>query len=363
MSVFRHAFLTTATLVFSAGLFAKDFNLESLKQASRPTFDLAESAGKMSYYKLMQQSIYPKMSEAAESAKPGSTNESELQRGNGVSVKLSENNFNIHINFPLAPTGGRSYGWTGGQVGDWSDKMYLDNLAKVTKSGDKRDLARFYEVIVKTLGACDAGELETLKRQSQRVATNFIAIYTAEEYRSMVPVEPHRNWDDALLETTLLGAFHGGQSDFAKFYLGKFTDTSKVQASGVYAKTKPGPTYDSASSKHAEMNDYWQFSADPASIQSGINVTRKDFELLGKAITRFESVHQNPNLLKLQRIIGRDDNVIKGISKFFTANKSKNVGQIDELATLVSNLMIDIYDDADQIGSWLKSKQSAAELN
>jgi hypothetical protein len=359
MSAFRPVFLAVTTLVFSGSLLAKDFNLESLKQAARPTFNLSQVAGKMSYYKLMEQSIYPKMSEAAESAKPGSTNESELQRGNGVSVKLSENNYNIHINFPLSSTGGRSYGWTEGQVGDWSDKMYLDNLAKVISSGDKRDLAKFYEVIIKTLGACESEELENLKRQSQRVATNFLAIYTAEEYRSMVPTDPHRNWDDALLETTLLGAFHGGQSDFAKFYLGKFTDASKQQAAGVYAKTEPGPTYASAASKRAEMNDYWQFSADPESVRSGINVTRKDFELLGKAITRYETVHQNANLQKVQRIVGKSDNVIKGISKFFSANKSNNVEQAEQLASLVADLMMDIYDDADGISNWLKSKQSS----
>jgi len=143
----------------------------------------------------------------------------------------------------------------------------------------------------------------------------------------------------------------------------KFSDSSKKQASGVYAKKGPGPNFDSAPSKSAEMNDYWQFSANPDSVQSGINETRGDFEMLGKAITRFESVQQNPNLAKIQRIIGKDDNVIKGISKFFSANKSKNVGQIDELASLVSNLMTDIYDDADEIGKWLKSKQSSTDFN
>lgn len=358
MSIFRHATLAAATLLVSVNLLAKDFFLESLKQAARPNFNLADSAGKMSYYKLMQQSIYPRMADLSESAKPGSTNESELARGNGVSVKLSDNNFNIHINFPLASTGGRSYGWTKGQVGDWSDKMYLDNLGDVVATGDKRDIAKFYEVIIKTLGSCDTEGLETLRGDSQRVITNFLAIYTAEEYRAMVPTDPHRNWDAALLETTLLGAFHGGQSQFTKFYLGRFTSSSKKQDSGVYGKTRPGPTYDSAPSKRAEMNDYWQFSADPESKRSGINVTRKDFELMGSAITRYESVRQNQNLAGIQRIVGRDRNVVRAIATFFSKNKSNNTQEAEKLASLVSDFMMDVYSDADDITQWLKSKQN-----
>ncbi len=363
MSFIRNASLAIVTVLAGANLLAKDFFLESLKQAARPTFNLADSAGKISYYKLMQQSIYPRMAEQSESAKPGSTNETELARGNGVSVKLSDNNFNVHINFPLLSTGGRSYGWTRGQVGDWSDKMYLDNLGDVVATGDKRDIAKFYEVVVRILGACEARELDTLRNDSQRVVTNFIAIYTAEEYRAMVPTDPHRNWDAALFETTLLGSFHGGQSRFTKFYLGRFTATSKKQDSGVYGKTRPGPTYDSAPSKRAEMNDYWQFSADPESKRSGINVTRKDFELMGSAITRYESIRQNENLKRVQRIVGRDRNVVRAIATFFTKNRSQNVNQIDELASAVSDLMMDVYSDADQITEWLNSNQNSAELN
>jgi len=363
MSLYRSASIAVVSVLVSANLYAKDFFLESLKQAARPTFVLDDSAGRMSYYKLMQQSIYPSMAAAAESAKPGSTNETELVRGRGVSVKLSENNYNVHINFPLLSTGGRSYGWTRGQVGDWSDKMYLDNLGEVVSTDDRRDIAKFYEVIIRILGACEARELESLRNVSQRVVTNFIAIYTAEEYRAMVPTDPHRNWDAALLETTLLGAFHGGQSRFTKYYLGQFTSTSKKQNSGVYAKTRPGPTYDSAPSKRAEMNDYWQFSADPESKRSGINVTRKDFELLSSAITRYEAVRQNKNLKRVQKIVGRDRNVIRAIATFFTKNRSQNVNQIEELASAVSDLMMDVYGDADQITEWLKSKQDLAELN
>ena len=341
----------------SLSVAAKDFTLETLLQAEKPTFDLSDSAKKISYYDLMHSKIGIKMQQLSTNAKPSSTNESELEGGRGASVKLSQNNYNIHINFPNGPEGGRSYGWTAGQVGDWSDKMYINKLFGIVSNGDKGDLGKFYELVIQMLGACNAdgkdASIESLEVSMQRVAANFLAIYTAEEYRAMVP-QPHKNWDDALLEVTMLGAFHGGQSKLTKFYLGEFSTKSKVQNSGVYAKTKPGPNAESAVDKVAEMNDYWQFSADPASKQSGINITRSDFEKMGRVITKYESeIAKNPVLDRIQAVVGGDGkNIIKSISNFFTNGKSKDLSKIDKLARDVSEFLMNVQKDADEITKW-----------
>lgn len=348
----------TAAVIFllSTNLFAKDFQLANLPQAQKPTYDLSNLAGKSSYYDFMHKSVGPNLVMMASEEKGFSQNEVVLRNGGGLSVKLSEHNYNIHINFPNQATGGRSYGWTDGQVGDWSDAMYLDNLQKLVTAKDKQNLASFYSTVVKMLGACDSRDIENLSNQGQRVAANFLAIYTAEEFRAMVP-DPHKNWDDALFEVTMLGAFHGGQSTITKYYLGRFGATAKEQGSGVYAKFKPGPSAAAAKDKsRAELNDYWQFSADPTSKQSGVNVTRNDFEKMGEAITRYESrVAHSSSLDKVQDVVGKSGNVIKSISRFFTEGKSKNPAQINALANNVSDLMMEIYEDADKITAWEKS--------
>ena len=210
-----------------------DFTLAKLPSFAH-NFDLtnASDSGKNTFYKFIHKTLAPEMESLAPSA--GKVpNQQALEQGLGVAVRLDDNNYNIHENFPKSAQGGRSYGWTSGQVGDWSDKMYLDNLALVVVEKDKDDLKNFYQTIIQLLGACDAHGLAALTNNydsktntgvpTQRVATNFLAIYTAEEYRA---IQGTKNWDDAILEVTLLGAFHGGQTTFTKFYRGKFTTRS-----------------------------------------------------------------------------------------------------------------------------------------
>lgn len=348
-------------LQISTAVFAKDFELKVLPQAKKPTFDLREAAGTSTYFDYMRSTLGKEMLKQAPKAKSGSTNEDVLKSGGGISVVLSENNYNIHINYPSRATGGRSYGWTSGQVGDWSDAMYLDNLADiVTQKGaaGNADIKKFYTVLVEMLGSCtsdsDDASIEDLRPQTQRVAANFLAIYTAEQYRSMVPVEPHKNWDDALLQTTLLGAFHGAQKKLTKFYLGKFTDRSKKQGSGVYDRTRmrPGPNAASAPEKDAELKDYWQFSHKVDSKQSGINITRKDFQLMGEAITEYEREKGSSNLKQIEKIVGTSDNVINALSKHFSEGHAA-VSDTQKLAGLVAAFMIEVRTDANDITKWL----------
>jgi hypothetical protein len=238
-------------------------------------------------------------------------------------------------------------------VGDWSDAMYLDKLWEVVSGKDEKDIANFYELLIRMLGACNSDDkdlsIEGLQGDTQRVAANFLAIYTAEAYRAMVP-EPHMNWDDALFEVTMVAAFHGAQEKLTKFYMLKFTDQSKEQGSGVYAKRRPGPSYEDAKDKDAELNDYWQFSANPDSKQSGINETRVDFEKMGQEITRYEAGKKNQALRRIQAVVkGDPENVIKSISQFFTRGQSKDVAKIDALAKDVSEFLMNVRDDAGDI--------------
>jgi len=159
-------FGTLFTAVVMASVHADDFPLAKLPSFAH-NFDLtkASDSGKNTFYKFIHETLAPEMESLAPSA--GKVpNRQALEQGLGVALRLDDNNYNIHENFPKSAQGGRSYGWTSGQVGDWSDKMYLDNLARVIVEKDKNDLKNFYQTIIQLLGACDAHELAVLTNNS-----------------------------------------------------------------------------------------------------------------------------------------------------------------------------------------------------
>jgi hypothetical protein len=354
------AILFTAVLI--ASVRADDFTLAKLTSFAH-NFDLtnASDSGKNTFYKFIHTILAPEMESLAPSA--GKVpNQQALEQGLGVAVRLDDNNYNIHENFPKSAQGGRSYGWTSGQVGDWSDKMYLDNLALVVAEKDKDDLKNFYQTIIQLLGACDAHGLAALTNNydfktntgvpTQRVATNFLAIYTAEEYRA---IQGTKNWDDAILEVTLLGAFHGGQTTFTKFYRGKFTTRSNVQETGNYyglpSKDKNGKVVPTVA-KDATMDDYWQISK--TSTRSGIHLTAGDYGKMGTAITRYESTKaHNKTLSLIQSIVGSGPNVIHSISTYFTEGKA-DPSKTNTLAVAVAQFLDQVNTDANVITAWEK---------
>jgi hypothetical protein len=232
--------------------------------------------------------------------------------------------------------------------------VYLDHLAGALKVEDAEEVAKFYKLLVRILGACNADDeessVETLSNPTQRVATNFLAIYTAEEYRAMVPEQPRHGWDDALFQVTMLGAFHSGQATLTKYYLGNFSNKSKKQGPGVYR----GPNADSAATKGAELNDYWQYSADPTSRRSGINETRGDFVEMGQKITKYAKSTGNKAVANIEAVVGESDNVIQAISQHFTDGRSTDISKIDSLANDVADFMTNIREDADKITAWIQ---------
>jgi hypothetical protein len=350
------------TAVLIASVRADDFTLAKLPSFAH-NFDLtkASDSGKNTFYKFIHETLAPEMESLAPSA--GKVpNQQALEQGLGVAVRLDDDNYNIHENFPKSAQGGRSYGWTSGQVGDWSDKMYLDNLARVVVEKDKDDLKNFYQTIIQLLGACDAHGLTALTNNydsktntgapTQRVVTNFLAIYTAEEYRA---IQGTKNWDDAILEVTLLGAFHGGQTTFTKFYRGKFTTVSNVQETGNYyglpSKDKNGKVIPTVA-KIATMNDYWQISK--TSTRSGIHLTAGDYSKMGSAITKYESTRAHDKTLSLiQSIVGSGPNVIQSISRYFTDGRA-DPSKTNTLAVAVAEFLDQVNTDADAITAWEK---------
>lgn len=356
-------------------VFAEDDHTGTVTSSSRGpniTLDLPKTPKENSYeltpracegktaHHLMKTKIAPNLIKLSEEREERVPNEVALKKGLGVAVKLDDDNYNFHINYPNNKQGGRSYGWSHKQVGDWSDREYLDQVIEYTSSAS--NLKNFYSTIVKMLGKCDATTLSSLSKQGQQVANNFFAIFEAEQYRRIV--SPNTRWDDSLFQVTLLSAFHSGQDKFTKFYEGKFTDKAVDQSKCAY-HGRPKP--DESDWREARMMDYWQFGRSVKLVNgkckgtSGINPTRKDFAAMGKAITSYYG-DENETLNEIKSIVKGDKrNIIQAISEYFTGVKLKaptaDSSEASRLASLVGDFMAQLNKDANKITSWVKRNQ------
>jgi len=299
-------------------------------------FNLSDFTGRKTYLQFMTNDVKPALFKIAEGSTGGSA-DANLRAGKGLAVLLVVGNWNYHVNYPKGDQGGRSYGVTAEQTGDWSDKTYLNNLDRVVH-GSESELTLFYRTLVEVIGKSDATRMSSMNKLSQLVADNFVAIYSAEQYRALVG---GAHWDDALLQVTLVAAFHGGQPTLIKYYEGRFTADSFRQAPGVYRGNAKGTP------KRAELNDYWQFSANSTSQRSGINLTRRDFEAMGEAITKCAA--GNANLMTIQTTVGSSPNVIKGVTEYFIRRKSSNLAAVSGLADAVAAFLVDVKRDAEKI--------------
>jgi hypothetical protein len=316
---------------------ASDFILTSLPKFETNPIDLP--TGK-TFFDFMKGELAGKMN-----GKRQDGNDDDLLRaGKAIAVKLNETNYNLHVNYFNSPQSGRSYGWSQKTVGDWSDREILTHVVTVAQGSDA-ELTDFYVTLVELVGSCDAKTLSKLSGMTERVATNFLAIYGAEEYRATLGT---KNWDDALFETMMLAAFHAGQKKVTKFYMGKFTDRSFEQAPGIYNSRGPiAKKPDPKTEKDAELIDYWQYTPNPTKHDSGINETRPDFEKMGEAITAFEK--NNTDVKALEAIVkGNGRNVIKDVTEYY-ANGNANASTSEDVAKHVASFLIQARQDAQKI--------------
>ena len=314
-------------------------------------FDLAEYQGR-TFLNLMQEVIKPAIDQVANDRDRRLPNETALEQGVGVALKIAPRNFTYHVNYEVSEErSGRSYGLSPtGKISDPSDKDYLDDLAKLT---DPSELTDFYTTLMEIIADCDARGYSQLERATQGVATDFMAIYVAEQDRHLMSNLGTFNWDDALLQVTLLAAFHAGQSTFTKFYEGEFTSKSYVQYDKVYLLDKGN-----ARQKDAEMNDYWQFTKVAPQTRSGINITRRDFERMGEWITMYEGSSPNKRLIfnVIKGVKGQGKNVFKDIAKFFIRKGAppSMTAESAQIAADIATFLGQVREDADKITAYVQ---------
>ncbi len=219
-----------------------------------------------------------------------------LVSGGGVAVKINNENTAYNVNYGSGNVDkdemtGRSFGEAPGRLAlDASDKHYLQILEAYVRTNGE-NVEHFYRSILSILLNNDTAEYSQISRDGQAVATDFIAVYTAEQDRHLMTNMRNHPWDEALLEVTLLSSLHAGQNKIMLMYNGTFTATTLKQAPGCNTSVR--------APQNASITDYWQFSksTDPTTCnRSGLNVGRQDFRKLGAAITSHQR-QKNPDIV------------------------------------------------------------------
>jgi hypothetical protein len=278
----------------------------------------------------------------------------------GVAVKIDANNITYNVNYGTGDQEndertGRSFAESFDRMAlDASDKHYLEILQTYVR-GNKENTGEFYQTILSTLLNSDVSNVKNIEEEGQIVFTDFLAVYIAEQNRHLMSNLERHPWDEALLEVTLLSSFHAGQKKVKVMYSGELTDRTYVQNNGcdIDAEKKE---------KNAEMSDYWQFSSnsDPQHCKrSGINITRKEFRLLGSKITAYLR-SQNPELVsEIEGLLDvkKSKNLYADLSRFLINKNAPEKYSKDtlRLTSLFAEFLSLAQDQADDITAAVES--------
>ncbi len=288
----------------------------------------------------------------------------------GMIMKLYENNYAYNIHYGTGSERkdkqtGRSFaeGPTR-NANDASDKNYLKDLEAYTKDYPE-NIQTFYYTLLTTLTNNDTETYNLIEDHGQDLLTDFLAVYTAEQARNLMDNKVSLHWDAALLEVTLLGAFHAGQNEIALFYKDP-RDPSKLMFTDTVINQGPGCSErDLSKSRQAFMYDYWQFSSsvNPEHCKrSGINITKKEFRKLGSLISKYHRA-KNPTLIKnIEKHFSsrnRGGNVFYQLSKFLINSRTpKKLGSKSyKLAEDFTKFLLQVRKDAKLVTKKIVNKQ------
>ncbi|MBT7611230.1 MAG: hypothetical protein HN576_15835 [Bacteriovoracaceae bacterium] len=251
---------------------------------------------------------------------------------------------------------GRSFGeGTSRDADDASDKNYLKDLEEFVIE-HKSSTKAFYTTLLKSLSNSDSSDMPLISEHGQTLLTDFLAVYTAEQARNLMDGRISVHWDGALLEVTLLGAFHAGQEDIKLFYKDpysgetSFTNTVYNQDIGCSVKERKV--------RGVKLYDYWQFSSSTNMNhcrRSGINITKRSFRKLGLLISDYQRKHNPEIIANVERHFtsrNTGKNVFYQLSKFFINSKTPvNLGdkRASELSLDFTTFLLQVRKDAAKI--------------
>lgn len=329
-------------------------------------YDLQDYSGKKSFLDFMKSKVYPAAHANYKAGgvygKGKDNSKKALAAKKGVAVKVYDKNYTWHVNYDTSDNkSGRSWSiGPGGKLDDPSDKDYLKSLWEIVTKGDDKELAEFYFTLANVLGNCDSDGYRYIDDRTEVVATDFISVYIAEQIRRLMPKgEPE--WDDALFEVTMLAAFHGGQGrasggKMKMVYRGKFTGAGPKDVVDQFRKSggsstasiyyKTGKLGSGEVYRSAALHDYWQYSSN--GVNSGINITRRDFEKMGMKLTTAIRSSSNRDLLaNVERIVGKSSNVIQAVARYYIHGNGSVSGKASSvLPEALGRLLVAVRTDA-----------------
>lgn len=339
--------------------------------SNEASFSLTDCNGK-SFLSFMKKSIYPALERESANRTTGQHIDA-IRKGEGVELRLTEDVSTYHVKYKAhneekAERSGRSFSAVGSNpkrpsyVADASYSHYLDTFEAMYE--DEEELKSFYEAILNVVAECDGSGFDELSQNTKQVAADFVAVYVAEQYRHLISgkgkrLGPRHNWDDALLQVTLLASFHSGQTKNKNgmFYEGTFTDQVfnqkyDVKENGesvsycVYKQPKH-PKRDELKKREIRLKDYWQFNK--TCDRSGVNVTRRDFTKMGQAITEWKAKGRNRTLLALKKNLeSSSNNLYSAISSFFINDSTPTSleDSADDLIESIVKFLMEVRTDA-----------------
>lgn len=346
------------------------------------SYDLRNNKNQ-SFLGFMKNEIFPALNEQAnkQSAFDHITG---VQKGEGVEIRLTGDVSTYHVKYKAygedkAERSGRSFSAVGkgsrvAYVADASYKHYLTSLDRYLKRSDE-EIRHFYKAILEIIVKSDSSSVDLLSTEGKEVLADFVAVYVAEQYRHMMSGDgqgslgKNHNWDDAHLQVTLLAAFHGGQSTSQKgmFYEGKFTTDVYPQMNNVndvslcLYRGHGIEARNYIQKRRMNLTDYWQFNR--ACERSGVNLTRRDFTAMGKAITSYMKSSRPELVSDLNKALGLkySSNAISDIGRFLISNNvPQSYGKTGDLIVeSILEFLLHSNLSADQITLDILSRQES----
>ena len=261
-----------------------------------------------------------------------------LASGSGTLVVINNDDYFYNVGYekPVVKSG-RTYSAAASRaILDPSDRYYLTEMDSYLRPATPSNTASFYQALFSFLTKSDGTRVGSLDSTGQIVATDFLAIYTAELDRHLMVnlVVTKDPWEIDLGEVTLLTAYGA--------------------ASGMVMKNGQLTAGTAA--------DYYGQGA----TGSGIGETRSDFMALAKKITSFETSAQgHPDLV--QKIIDLtpiqdptiltavDGDVFRRFLVFLSRPEFESdvAGNADALSQAMTNLLLQIQADQGNLSKFI----------
>jgi hypothetical protein len=213
-----------------------------------------------------------------------------MASGAGTLVVLDDHNYIYNYGYKSGTSfkdvmSGRSFGASPGhKANDASDTFYLGELGKLL--ANDADTASFYQTLFEILTRSHVAGLAKLPALGQTVATDFLAIYTAESDRHIMSHLGGHAWENDLAEVTMVSAWG--------------TAVGKVMTDGHIVDGVP--------------KDYWAMSA--TTTRSGIGETRADRRALQRLITSYERTAHPELVANIEAITGASTDVFRGVMEY-----------------------------------------------